>query len=104
MLSYLTCLPLLGGGKKSWYIIITIDEFEIMFTYRRRTHKLTSFFREICFFLPAAQFAYRKGLRCTDALLTISDQLQKSLVVGLECYIGKLDFSSSFDRVGHSGL
>ena len=40
--------------------------------------------QRICFcmkyvFLPAAQFAYRKGLDCTDALLTISHHLQKSL-------------------------
>ena len=29
---------------------------------------------------PAAQFAYRKGLGCTDALLTIPQQLRRELV------------------------
>ena len=54
--------------------------------------------------LPAAQFAYRKGLGCTDALLTISHHLQKSLNAGMESNIVQLDFSAAFDRVSHSGL
>ena len=45
-----------------------------------------------------------KALGCTDALLTISHHLQKSLDVGLESYIVQLDFSAAFDRVSHSGL
>ena len=48
--------------------------------------------------------AYRKGLGCTDALLTISHHLQKSLDTGIESYIVQLDFSAAFDRVSHSGL
>ena len=55
-------------------------------------------------FLPAAQFAYRKCLGSTDALLTISHHLQKSLDAGVESYIIHLDFSTVFDRVSHSGL
>ena len=47
----------------------------------------------------AAQFAYRKGLGCTDALLTISHHLQKSLDAGMESYIVQLDFSAVFDSV-----
>ena len=58
---------------------------------------------KICF-LPAAQFAYRKGLGCADALLTISHHLQKSLDAGMESYIVQLDFSAAFDRVSHGGL
>ena len=54
--------------------------------------------------LPAAQFAYRKGLGCTDTLLTISHHLQKSLDAGMESYIVKLEFSAAFDRVSLSGL
>ena len=49
-------------------------------------------------------FAYRKGLGCTDTLLTISHYLQKSLGTGMESYIVQLDFSAAFDRVSHSGL
>ena len=56
------------------------------------------------FFLPAAQFAYRKGLSCIDALLTISYHCQKSLDTGMELYIIQLNFSAAFDRLSHSGL
>ena len=61
------------------------------------------FLRE-CGFLPSAQFAYRKGLGYTDALLNISHHLQKSLDVGMESYIVQLDFSAAFDRVSHGDL
>ena len=55
------------------------------------------------FFLPAAQFEYRKDLGCTDALLTVSHNLQKSLDVGIESYIVQQYCSTAFDRVSHSG-
>ena len=54
--------------------------------------------------LTAAQSAYKKGLGCTDTLLTISHHLQKTLDTGMESYIAQLDFSAAFDRVSHSGL
>ena len=54
--------------------------------------------------MPAAQFAYRKGLGCTDALLTISHHLQKSLDTEMESHIVQLNFSTTFDRVSNSGL
>ena len=54
--------------------------------------------------LPAAQFAYRKGLGCTDALLTISHHLQKSFDARIQSYIAHLYFSAAFHRVSHSGL
>ena len=54
--------------------------------------------------MPAAQFAYRKGLGYTDALLNISHHLQKFLDTGMELQIVQLDFSAAFDRVSHSGL
>ena len=41
---------------------------------------------------------------CTDALLTVSHQLQKSLDAGMEFYIVQLDFTAAFDRVSKSGL
>ena len=47
---------------------------------------------------------YMKGLGCTDAPLTVSHHLQKSLDAGMEYYIVQLDFSATFDRVSHSGL
>ena len=54
--------------------------------------------------MQATQFAYRKGLGCTDALLTISHHLQKSLDTRMESYILQLDISGAFDRVSHNGL
>ena len=54
--------------------------------------------------MSAVQFAYRKLLGCTDALLTIYHHPQKSLDTGMEFYIVQLDFSAAFDRVSHSGL
>ena len=59
--------------------------------------------REI-WFSAAAQFAYRKGLGCTDAVLTISHHLQKCLDAGMESYIVQLDFSAAFHEVSHSGF
>ena len=56
------------------------------------------------FFLPAAQFVYRKDLVCTNALLTISHRLQKFLDTRRESYIVQLDFSATFDRVERTDL
>ena len=56
------------------------------------------------FFLPAAQFAYRKGLGCIDTLLTISHHFQKSFAAGMESYVVQLNFSAAFDIVSHSGF
>ena len=67
------------------------------------SHKLYSFCEKFVFF-PAAQIAYRKGLGCTDALLTTCNHLQKSLDTGMESYIVKLNFCAVFSRVSHSGL
>ena len=61
------------------------------------SHTLSSF-SEKYGLLPAAQFAYWKGLGCTDALLTISHHFPKSCA-GMESYIVQLDFSAAFDRV-----
>ena len=66
-------------------------------------HKLSSF-SEKYGLLPASQFAYRKGLGCTDVLLTISHHLQKSLDAGMESYIVQLAFSAAFDSVRHCGV
>ena len=55
-------------------------------------------------FFSAAQFAYRKGLGCTDALLTLSHHPQKFLRTRMVSHIVRFDFSADFDRVSHSGL
>ena len=54
--------------------------------------------------LPATQFAYRKGLGCADALLSVSHLLQVALDAGHEGRIVQLDFSAAFDRVSHRGV
>ena len=67
------------------------------------SHRLSGFCERSGSF-PAAQFAYRKGLVCTDALLPISQQLQQALDCGRESYLIQLDFSSAFDRVSRDGV
>ena len=49
-----------------------------------------------------AQFAYMKGLGSTDAPLTISHHVQKSLDAEMESYIVQLDFIAAPDRVSLS--
>ena len=72
--------------------------------YEKRVSLKLSSFCEKYGLLPANQFAYRKGLGCTDALLTITHHLQKSLDAGIEFYIVQLGFSAAFDRVSHCDL
>ena len=45
-----------------------------------------------------------KDLGCTDPLLTIFHQFQKSLDAGMKSYIVQLDFSAAFERVSNSSL
>ena len=47
---------------------------------------------------------YRKVLGGTDALITKSHHLQKSLDTGTESYIVQLDFCAAFDRVIRNGF
>ena len=54
--------------------------------------------------LPSNQFAYRKNLGTTDALLSISHILQEALECGHEARVVQIDFSAAFDRVNHSAL
>ena len=54
--------------------------------------------------LPPQQFAYRKGLGTCDALLSITDKLQRALDIGGEARVVQIDFSAAFDRVNHAGL
>ena len=53
---------------------------------------------------PHLQFHFRKGLGTCDALLTITNFVQKALDCGCDvCMVG-LDFSSAFDHVNHKAL
>ena len=54
--------------------------------------------------LPTTQFAYRKGLGTSDALLCVSHTLQSALKSGQEARIVQIDFSAAFHRVNHLGI
>ena len=56
--------------------------------------------------LPNSQFGFRKGLGTSDALLTLTNELQFTLdkFTGAESRVVSLDFSSAFDRVNHDAL
>ena len=51
--------------------------------------------------LPTTQFAYRKGLDTSYALLCVSHTLQSALGSGQEARIVQIYFSAAFDRVNH---
>ena len=51
--------------------------------------------------LPTTQFAYRKDLRTSDALLGVVHSLKSVLEIGQEARIVQIDFSAAFDRVNH---
>ncbi len=50
------------------------------------------------------QFAYRKNLGTTDALLSIPHKIQQALDRGHGARVIQLDFFVAFDRVNHAGL
>ncbi len=54
--------------------------------------------------IPAYQFAYRKNLVTSDAILSISHKIQQALDHGHEARVVWLDFSSAFDQVNHANL
>ena len=53
---------------------------------------------------PYLQFGFRKGLGTCDALLTITNFVQKALDCGCEVRMVGLHFSAAFDRVNHKAL
>ena len=54
--------------------------------------------------LDSNQFAYRKGLGTSDALLCASHTLQSALESGQEARIVQINFIDAFDRVNHQGI
>ena len=50
------------------------------------------------------QFAYRKGLGTSDALLCMSHALQSALESGQEARRVQIDFSTAFNRVNYRGI
>lgn len=72
--------------------------------YERLLAKRLSGYLEANHLLPDCQFAFRKGLGTTDALLTITHHIQVALDRGQEVRLAQIDFSAAFDMVIHSGL
>ena len=54
--------------------------------------------------LPTTQFANRKGLGTSDALLCVPHTLQSALERGQKAMVVQIDFSAAFDRVNHQGI
>ena len=92
-----------SSPNKENYQPISITLILSMEYEKLNSHKLSSFCEKYRLLL-AAQFAYWKGLECTDALLTISLHLQKSIDAETESYIVQLALSLVFNRVSHRGL
>ena len=72
--------------------------------FERLLAKRLNAFAESNHLFPNLQFGFRKGLGACDALLTISNVVQKSLDSGHEVRLVGLDFSAAFDRVNHEAL
>ena len=72
--------------------------------YERLLAKRLSAYAECNNLFPCQQFGFRKGLGACDAVLTISDRVQKALDSGSEARMIGLDFSAAFDRVNHKAL
>ena len=61
-------------------------------------------FAEVNNLFPNQQLGFRKGLGACDAVLTISDRVQRALDSGFVARMVGLDFSAAFDRVNHNAL
>ena len=72
--------------------------------YERLLAKRLNAYAEKNKLFPSQQFGFRKGLGACDAVLTISDSVQKALDLGWEARMVGLDFSAAFDRVNHKAL
>ena len=61
-------------------------------------------FMECCGVLPNTQFAYRKGLGTSDALMCVSQTLRSALESGQDARIVQIDINTAFDRVNHQRI
>ena len=73
-------------------------------TFERLLAKRLNAFAEINNLFPNQQFGFRKGLGACDAVLTISDKVQRALDSGFEARMVGLDFCAAFDRVIYNAL
>ena len=92
-----------GSSSPSDYRPITITPV-LSKVFERLLSRRLSAFAERNGLLPNLQFGFRKGLGTCDALLTITNLVQKALDSGCEVRMIGLDFSAAFDRVNHQAL
>ena len=72
--------------------------------FERLLDKSLNNFAEKKNLFPHLQFDFREGLGTCDALLTITNFVQKALDCGCEVHMVGLDFSAAFDHVNHKVL
>ena len=92
-----------AGSSPSDYRPISITPI-LSKVFERLLAKRLNEFAESNNLFPDQQFGFRKGLGACDAVLTISDKVQKALDSGSEARMVGLDFSAAFDRVNHKAL
>lgn len=97
------CKCVCGSSSPTDYRPISITPI-LSKVFERLLAKRLNRFAEGNHLLPSLQFGFRKGLGACDALLTISNAVQKSLDCGREVRMIGLDFSAAFDRVNHEAL
>ena len=72
--------------------------------FERMLAKCLNNFAEKKNLFPNLQFGFRKGLGACDALLAITNFVQKAMDSGCKMHMVGLDFSTAFDRVNHKAL
>ena len=92
-----------GSSCPSDYRPITITPVFSKVFERLLAKRLNAFAEKNNLF-PNLQFGFRKGLGTCDALLTITNVVQKALDSGCEVRMVGLDFSAAFDRINRMSL
>lgn len=92
-----------AGSNPSDYRPISITPI-LSKIFERLLAKRLNTFAECHNLFPSHQFGFRKGLGACDAILTITNRVQKALDSGSEARMVGLDFSAAFDRVNHKAL
>ena len=93
----------IAGSSPSDYRPISITPI-LSKVFERLLAKRLNKYAEKYNLFPDQQFGFRKGLGACDAVLTISNRVQRALDSGSETRMIGLDFSAAFDRVNHKAL
>ena len=86
---------------------LAIDQFLLLQfckIFERLLAKRLNAFAEVNNLFLNQQFGFCKGLGACDAVVTISDKVQRALDSGFEARMVGFDFSAAFDRVNHNAL